>query len=68
MKTRQTQNQPVAIRATSLLASAAITALIVGSQLGMADGYTQKADAVLAAKNAQQPVAQQAAPAAQPRS
>lgn len=50
-----------AIRATSLLASAAITALIVGSQLGIANGYTQEADALLAASNAQPPVAQGAA-------
>jgi len=66
MNARQTQ--AFATRATSLLASLIVTALIVGSQLGIADGYTRQADAVLAAKNAQQPVAQHAAPAAQPRS
>ena len=53
MNARQTQ--AIAIRAASLLASLAATALIVGSQLGIADGYTQQADAVLAAKNLQQP-------------
>lgn len=62
------ETQAVATRAVSLLASWAITALIVGSQLGIADGYTQQADAMLATKNAQQPIAQQAAPTAQPSS
>ena len=66
MNARQTQ--AFATRATSLLASLIVTALIVGSQLGIADGYTRQADAVLAAKNAQQPVAQHAAHAPQPRS
>jgi len=61
MNTRQSQS--IATRAASLLASLAVTALTVGSQLGIADDYTRQADAVLAAKNAQQPVAQYAAPA-----
>lgn len=54
----------VAIRVTGLLASLALTALMIGSQLGIADGYTRHADAVLAAKKAQQPVAHYAASAA----
>ena len=62
------QSQAIATRAASLLASLVVTILIVGSQLGIADGYTQQADALLAAKKAPQPVAQQVAPAAQPRS
>jgi len=57
------QTQVVATRVASLLASAAVTALVIGSQLGIADGYTRQADALLAAKNAQQPVAQHAASA-----
>ena len=62
------QPHAIAIRAVSLLASLAVTALIVGSQLVIADAYTRQADAVLAAKKAQQPVAQRAVPAPQPRS
>jgi hypothetical protein len=61
------QTQAIALRASSLLASAAVTALIVGSQLGIAHNYTQQADAVLAAKNAQRPVAQNPAASASPR-
>jgi hypothetical protein len=49
-------------RATCLLASATLTALLVGSQLGLAQSYTRQADAVMAAKRAQ-PVAQQTSPA-----
>lgn len=60
--------QAIAIRVVSLLASLAVTALIVGSQFVIADAYTRRADAVLAAKNAQQPVAQRTVPAPQPRS
>ena len=61
------QTPTFATRAASLLASAAITALIVASQLGIADGYTQQADALLAARHAQPPVAQNTAASAQPR-
>ena len=50
-------------RATCLLASATLTALLLGSQLGLAQSYTRRADAVMAAKRTQ-PVAQQASPAA----
>lgn len=57
----RSQSQAFATRAASLLASIAITALLVGSQLGIADRYTRQADAVLAAKQAPQPVAQRAA-------
>ena len=62
------QTQTIAIRAASLLASMAVTALILGSQLGIADGYTKQAAAALAAKSALQPIAQQAAPAPRRRS
>jgi hypothetical protein len=62
------QPQAIAIRVASLLASLVVTALIVGGQFGIADAYARQADAVLAAKIAQQPVAQQAVPAPQPRS
>jgi hypothetical protein len=48
-------------RATCLLASATLTALLVGSQLGLAQSYTRQADAVMAAKRTQ-PVAQQTSP------
>ena len=57
------QSQTIATRAASLLASAVVTALIVGSQLGIAESYTGQAGAALIAKQAQQPVAQQTAPA-----
>lgn len=60
--------QAIAVLAISLLASLAVTALIVGSQFVIADAYTRQADAMLAAKNAQQPVAQRAVRAQQPRS
>lgn len=43
--------------------SATLTALLLGSQFGLAENYTRQADAVVAAKRAQ-PVAQQASPAA----
>lgn len=66
MNARQTQ--AIAIRAASLLASMAVTAFLVGSQLGIADGYTRQADAMLAAKNAQQSVAQHTASAPRGRS
>ena len=49
-------------RAACLLASATLTALLLGSQFGLAENYTRQADAVVAAKRAQ-PVAQQANPA-----
>lgn len=62
------QSQAIVTRAASWLASLLVTTLIVGSQLGIADSYTKQADALLAAKKTPQPVAQQAAPAAQPRS
>lgn len=52
------QTRTIAFRATSLLASAAITALIVGSQFGIADEYNQRAETLRAARSAQQPVAQ----------
>ncbi len=58
----------IATRAACLLAAVAVTTLIVGSQLGIAVGYTTQADTALAAKNAQQPVAQQAATPAKPQS
>lgn len=60
--------QSVAARVASLLASMAVTALVIGSQLGIADGYNRQADALLAAKNAQQSVAQHAASAQKRRS
>jgi hypothetical protein len=59
------QSPRLATRITSLLASIAVTALIVGSQLGIADHYTQRADAMLAAKTSQQPIAQRAASVSQ---
>lgn len=62
------QPQALAIRAASLLASIAVTAVVVGGQLGIADAYASQADAVLATKSAPPPVAQRAVPAAQPRS
>lgn len=61
------QTRTITMRASSLLAAALVTTLIVGGQLGIADGYTQQADAPLAASNAQQPVAQSPAASAQPR-
>ena len=57
------QSPSITIRAASLLASVVVTALIVGSQLGIAESYTDQADATLIAKRAQQPVAQQTTPA-----
>ena len=41
---------PLAVCAACLLGSVSVTALIVGSQLGIADSYTRQADAVLAGK------------------
>ena len=61
------QSPSITTRAASLLASVVVTALIVGSQLGIAESYTQ-ADAALIAKQAQRPVAQQTAPAPRQRS
>jgi hypothetical protein len=61
------QTHAIAIRTANLLASVAVAALIVGSQFGIADGYTQQADAVLTAKSVQEPVAQHTAASAQPR-
>jgi len=52
-----TQRKPVQLGA--LLASMAMTALLIGSQLGLADHYTTQADAMLAAKRSA-PVAQAA--------
>jgi len=52
-----------ASRIAALFAAVAITALVVGSQLGIAAGYAAKANAVLAAKRTA-PVAQNAGPAA----
>jgi hypothetical protein len=65
MNPRQTQT--ITMRISCLLASAVVTALIVGSQLGIADGYTQQADAVLAARNAQRSLAQSPAASASSR-
>ena len=48
----------IATRIARPLASLAVTALIVGSQLGNVDPYTRQADALLAAKMLHQPVAQ----------
>ena len=62
------QTQAIATRAACLLAAVAVTTLIVGSQVGIAVGYTTQADTALAAKNAQRPVAQQAAPQSKPQS
>ena len=45
-------------RMASLLAAMTVTSLLVGSQLGIANGYTSQADAVTAAQRAQQAVAQ----------
>ena len=57
----------LALRAASLLASVCVTALIVGSQFGIAGSYTDQADARLA--QAPQPaVAQPSASAPQRRS
>ena len=66
MNTRQ--SPAIIARTTSLLASLAVTAVIIGSQLIIADHYTRQADALLAAKHAQQPVALQPAAMPQPRS
>lgn len=57
------QTQTVAARVASLLAAVAVTALVIGSQLGIAEGYKRQANALLAVKNAQQSVAQRAASA-----
>ena len=62
------QPQSIATRAASLLASAVVTALIVGSQLGIAESYAGQAEATLIAKQAQQPVVQQTAPVLRQRS
>jgi hypothetical protein len=62
------QTHAIATRAACLLAAVAVTTLIVGSQLGIAVGYATQADTALAAKSAQQPVAQQASPQAKPQS
>lgn len=53
------QTPSIAIRAASLLASVVVTALIVGSQFGLADAYAEQADGLLAAKSAQQKQAAQ---------
>jgi hypothetical protein len=58
---RMPQTPALATRFASLLSSLAGTALIVGSQLGIAELYTRQADAVPAAKVLHQPVAQYAA-------
>ena len=57
------QSPSITTRAACLLASVVITTLIVGTQLGIAESYTDQADATLIAKRAQQPVAQQTTPA-----
>lgn len=44
-------------RMACLLAAVLTTALLVGSQLGIADRYTGQADAVMAAKRSTVPVA-----------
>ena len=62
------QSPSITIRAASLLASVVVTALIVGSQLGIAESYTDQTDAILIAKQALPPVAQQTAPAPRQRS
>ena len=65
MNARHTRT--ITMRASSLLASAVVTALIIGSQLGIADSYTRQADALLAARDAQQPLVQSPAVSASPR-
>ena len=55
-----------AVRAACLLASVAITTLVVGSQLGIAHGYSEQANALIAAQRSQ-PMAQKVPAAAAPR-
>jgi hypothetical protein len=44
-------NKPsVALRISSLLAATAVTAVLLASQLGIANGYNAQADALLAAR------------------
>jgi uncharacterized membrane protein len=66
MQTRSTQ--AIATRAASLLASLAVTALTLSSQIIIADQYHRQADAVLAARKALQLAVQHPAPATQRRS
>ncbi len=57
------------LRLSSLLAAVVITAVLVGSQFGIAEGYTAMADVNLAAKRSNAIAQQAAAPAARrPRS
>jgi len=52
------------LRLGSLLAAAAVTVVLIGSQLGIADGYTAQADALMAAKHFEAVAQQTAASAA----
>lgn len=65
MNTRLTRNR-IATRIATLFASAAATTLILGSQLGLAEHYVSKADAMLAARPAA-PLVQNAVGAAPTR-
>lgn len=48
------------VRLAGLLAAAAVSAFVIGSQLGLADGYTARADAEMAAAARARAVAAQA--------
>ena len=54
-------------RIAAALGAVVMTLLVVGSQLGIADHYTDQADAVLAAKRGATPIARGAASAAAQR-
>jgi hypothetical protein len=53
-----------ALRVGSLLAAVMVSVVLIGSQLGIADGYTAQADALLAARHFESVAQQTAASAA----
>jgi len=68
MNTPRPTRLTTAQRVACSLVSAFVTALIFSAQFGLAIAYGESAEAILAARQTQPPVAQQATPIVQPQS